>query len=59
MVTNRRKSGRTNRILDDLVALLDPRWMEVRGDFNPRGNVHTVVVARHQQEGWCRSAFGK
>src|SRR2546428_5989184 len=23
-----------NRICDDLVALIDPRWMEVVGDFN-------------------------
>ncbi len=42
----------TNRILADLVALLDPRWLEVRADFNPRGNVHTVVTARHRQSGW-------
>ena len=42
----------TNRILDDLVALLAPRWMELRADFNPRGNVHTVVTARHRQAGW-------
>jgi 7-cyano-7-deazaguanine reductase len=48
----------TNRILDDLVALVDPRWMEVRGDFNPRGNVHTVVVARHRREGWGGEAAG-
>jgi 7-cyano-7-deazaguanine reductase len=32
-----------NKILDDLVALVRPRWMEVTGDFNPRGNVKTVV----------------
>ena len=36
-----------NRILDDLVALLEPRWMEVVGDFNVRGNIKTVVTARH------------
>lgn len=36
-----------NEILDDLVALLKPRWMEVIGDFNVRGNIHTVVTARH------------
>jgi len=38
-----------NRILDDLVALLDPRYMEVIGDFNVRGNIKTVVTARHTQ----------
>src|SRR5260370_3360163 len=41
-----------NRILDDLVALLDPRVMEVVGDFNVRGNIKTVVIARHTQKGY-------
>jgi 7-cyano-7-deazaguanine reductase len=36
-----------NRILDDLVALIRPRLMEVVGDFNVRGNIKTVVTARH------------
>ena len=36
-----------NKILDDLVALLRPRWIEVVADFNPRGNVKTVVRASH------------
>ncbi|MFQ5480584.1 MAG: preQ(1) synthase [Thermodesulfobacteriota bacterium] len=33
----------TNRIFNDLVALLKPAALEVTGDFNPRGNVKTVV----------------
>jgi 7-cyano-7-deazaguanine reductase len=37
----------TNRICDDLVKALDPRWMEVEGDFAVRGGIHTVVTARH------------
>jgi 7-cyano-7-deazaguanine reductase len=37
----------TNKILDDLVACVHPRWMEVIGDFNPRGNVKTVVRTEH------------
>lgn len=36
-----------NRILDDLVALLDPAWMEVVARFNPRGGMDTVVTARY------------
>jgi len=36
-----------NRILDDLVLAADPLWMELEADFNPRGNVHTVVTVRH------------
>ncbi len=41
-----------NRILDDLVGLLDPRYIEVVGDFNVRGNIKTVVTARHTQKGY-------
>ena len=37
----------TNKILDDLVVCCQPRWMEVVGDFNVRGNVKTVVRAEH------------
>lgn len=37
----------TNKILDDLVALTQPRWMVVEGDFMVRGGIHTVVEARH------------
>jgi 7-cyano-7-deazaguanine reductase len=35
-----------NRILDDLVAKVAPRWMEVVGDFNVRGGIKSVVRAR-------------
>jgi 7-cyano-7-deazaguanine reductase len=33
----------TNQIFDDLKKLLKPRSMEITGDFNPRGNVKTVI----------------
>jgi 7-cyano-7-deazaguanine reductase len=36
-----------NRILDDLVEACEPVWMELSADFNPRGNVHTVVRVSH------------
>ena len=39
-----------NRILDDLVKIAEPRWMEVMGDFNPRGNVKTIIKAEHKKE---------
>jgi 7-cyano-7-deazaguanine reductase len=35
----------TNKILDDLVALLAPRKLVVEGDFMVRGGIHTVVEA--------------
>jgi 7-cyano-7-deazaguanine reductase len=39
--------GAANQILDDLVALLDPRWMRVTADFTVRGNIKTVVTVEH------------
>jgi len=33
----------TNRILDDLVAAIDPRRVTVVTDWLPRGGIHTVV----------------
>ncbi len=38
-----------NRILRDLVAACQPLWMEVRGDFTPRGGLSTRVEARYQR----------
>ena len=35
----------TNRILDDLVAAVEPRRMTVRTDWLVRGGIHTVVEA--------------
>ena len=37
-----------NLVLSDLVALLSPRYCEVVGDFNVRGNIKTVVSATHR-----------
>lgn len=39
-----------NKILDDLVACIQPRWMEVLGDFNPRGNVKTKVRVEYKKD---------
>ncbi|MGD1922266.1 MAG: preQ(1) synthase [Pleurocapsa sp.] len=38
-----------NQILDDFVAACDPLEATVKGDFSPRGNVHTVIEVHHQQ----------
>ena len=32
-----------NKIYDDLKNLLEPRRIEIVGDWNPRGNVKTVI----------------
>ena len=36
-----------NRILDDIVAVAQPRFVEVTGEFNVRGGIGTVVRASH------------
>ena len=38
-----------NQILDDFVAACEPLEVTVKGDFLPRGNVHTVIEVRHQK----------
>lgn len=40
----------TNGIMDDLVKLLDPREMEVIGDFGVRGNIKTIITAKHEKK---------
>lgn len=37
----------TNRVLDDLVALLAPRRITVTAEFNVRGGIRTVVEASY------------
>ena len=37
----------TNKIIDDLVEASDPKWMQLEADFNPRGNVHTIIRTCH------------
>jgi len=39
----------TNQILDDLVAVCQPRRMTVVGDFSVRGGIKTVVTASYQE----------
>src|SRR5689334_4143936 len=38
----------TNQILDDLVAVCQPRRMTVVGDFSVRGGIKTEVTARYE-----------
>src|SRR4051794_40301022 len=37
----------TNRILDDLVAVMHPRELTLEAEFTPRGGISTTVTARH------------
>lgn len=36
-----------NRILEDAVRACRPKWLEVHGEFNPRGGIKTEVVAKY------------
>ena len=46
----------TNRILGDLVAACQPRFMRLRAEFNVRGGIYTDVVVEHRQPGWTPAA---
>lgn len=39
----------TNKIYSELQKKLNPRFLEVLGDFNPRGNVKTVIRIRSDE----------
>lgn len=39
----------TNAILDDLVAVTQPRWMKIVGAFTPRGGIRTNVTVEYRK----------
>jgi 7-cyano-7-deazaguanine reductase len=42
----------TNRILDDLVAALDPRFLRLTARWYVRGGIFTTVEAEHRKPDW-------
>ncbi len=42
----------TNRILDDLVRALAPRFLRLTARFNVRGGITTSVCVEHRRPGW-------
>jgi 7-cyano-7-deazaguanine reductase len=46
----------TNRILEDMVAACQPRFMRLTAEFMVRGGIYTTVVAEHRQPGWTAQA---
>ena len=42
----------TNRILDDLVRVLAPRFMRLSARFNVRGGITTTICVEHRLPGW-------
>lgn len=39
-----------NRILKDIVEACNPIWIEVIGEFNPRGGMKSVIKATHPKQ---------
>jgi 7-cyano-7-deazaguanine reductase len=46
----------TNRICDDLVKLLSPRYLRLAARFFVRGGIFTSVVAEYRKKGWKPAA---
>jgi 7-cyano-7-deazaguanine reductase len=46
----------TNRICDDLVKLLSPRFLRLAARFFVRGGIFTSVIAEHRKSGWKPAA---
>ena len=44
----------TNKILDDLVEAMDPRFIRLKAVFNVRGGVYTNVECEYRKEGWSQ-----
>lgn len=42
----------TNKILDDIVAVTDPRFIRITAKWYVRGGIYTNVVAEHRKPGW-------
>ena len=42
----------TNKILNDLVASVSPRFMSLKASFNVRGGIYTSVMTEYVKEGW-------
>lgn len=39
-----------NKILDDFVKAVKPRWVKINGEFNPRGGIKTIVSAQYEKD---------
>ena len=46
----------TNHILNDLVAVTQPKFMRLRGEWYVRGGIFTDVIVEHRAAGWVPPA---
>ncbi|MCM8785233.1 MAG: preQ(1) synthase [Candidatus Omnitrophica bacterium] len=36
-----------NRILKDIVKAIKPKWIKVKGEFNPRGGIKSIIEVKY------------
>ncbi len=48
----------TNKILDDMVAALNPRYMKLTAEFTPRGGIHSTITVEHVSPEWSPCGRG-
>lgn len=42
----------TNRILNDIIAVTEPRFARLSAKFNVRGGTYPTVIVEHRAPGW-------
>lgn len=47
----------TNRILDDLVAVLSPRWINLEAAFTARGGITTTVTVDYEKDDYGKEDY--
>ena len=40
----------TNKIMDDFIKAVKPRWAKITSEFNPRGGIKTIVVREYKSK---------
>ncbi len=49
----------TNLLLDDLVALLSPKYMEINAKFNVRGGTYPKIRCIYKHETWIENGLSE
>lgn len=39
-----------NRILDDIVSVSKPKWIEIKGEFSTRGGLNSTIIASYGKQ---------
>lgn len=47
----------TNKILDDLVEVLKPRYMKLTADFNTRGGISSIIEVEYENDDYFDDDF--